>query len=75
MGSKYAISVGNGTDALYLVLKSLNIGKGDEVITTPFTFIATVGSIVTAGAKPVFADIKSDYNIDEKKIEKNYKKN
>ena len=70
MGSKYAISVGNGTDALYLVLKSLNIGKGDEVITTPFTFIATVGSIVTAGAKPVFADIKSDYNIDEKKIEK-----
>jgi dTDP-4-amino-4,6-dideoxygalactose transaminase len=69
MGSKYAIAVGNGTDALYLVLKSLDIGKGDEVITTPFTFIATVGSIVTAGAKPVFADIKNDYNIDEKKIE------
>ena len=68
MGSKYAIAVGNGTDALYLVLKSLDIGKGDEVITTPFTFIATVGSIVTAGAKPVFADIKNDYNIDEKKI-------
>ncbi len=69
MGSKYAIAVGNGTDALYLVLKSLDIGKGDEVITTPFTFIATVGSIVTAGAKPVFADIKNDYNIDENKIE------
>ena len=70
MGSKFAIGVGNGTDALYLVLKSLDIGKGDEVITTPFTFIATVASISTAGAKPVFVDIKEDYNIDEEKIEK-----
>ena len=69
MGAKFAISVGNGTDALFLVLKGLNIGKNDEVITTPYTFIATVGSIVTAGAKPVFVDIKDDYNIDEKKIE------
>ena len=68
-GSKFAISVGNGTDALFLALKSMNIGKNDEVITTPFTFIATVGSIVTAGAKPVFVDIKEDYNIDENKIE------
>ena len=48
----------------------MNIGPGDEVITTPFTFIATVASIVTAGAKPVFVDIKDDYNIDESKIEK-----
>ena len=69
-GAKYAISVGNGTDALYLGLKALNIGRNDEVITTPFTFIATVGSIVTAGAKPVFVDVKDDYNIDELKIEK-----
>jgi len=69
MGAKFTISVGNGTDALFLVLKGLNIGKNDEVITTPYTFIATVGSIVTAGAKPVFVDIKDDYNIDEKKIE------
>ena len=69
MGAKFTISVGNGTDALFLVLKALNIGKNDEVITTPYTFIATVGSIVTAGAKPVFVDIKDDYNIDEKKIE------
>ena len=68
MGSKFAISVGNGTDALYLVLKALGIGRGDEVITTPYTFIATVGSIVTAGVKPVFVDIKDDYNIDENKI-------
>lgn len=69
MGSKYAVAVGNGTDALFLSLKALNIGINDEVITTPFTFIATVGAIVTAGAKPVFVDIKDDYNIDEKKIE------
>src|SRR5210317_646173 len=44
MGSKFTISCGNGTDAIYLALKALNIGKGDEVITTPFTFIATVGA-------------------------------
>ena len=67
-GAKYAISVGNGTDALLLTLKALNIGPGDEVITVPYTFVATVGSIVTAGAKPVFVDIKEDYNMDESKI-------
>ena len=67
-GAKYAISVGSGTDALLLTLKALNIGFGDEVITVPYTFIATVGSIVTAGAKPVFVDIKEDYNMDENKI-------
>jgi len=68
-GAKYAISVGNGTDALFLSLKVLNIGKNDEVITTPITFVATVASIVNVGAKPVFVDIKDDYNIDENKIE------
>jgi len=68
-GAKFAISVGNGTDALLLSLKALNIGPGDEVITVPYTFVATVGSIVTAGAKPVFVDIKEDYNIDENKIQ------
>ena len=69
-GAKFAISVGNGTDALLLSLKALNIGSGDEVITVPYTFVATVGSIVTAGAKPVFVDVKEDYNMDETKIEK-----
>ena len=68
-GAKFAISVGNGTDALFLSLRALNIGNGDEVITTPYTFIATIGSIATSGAKPVFVDIKNDYNIDENKIE------
>lgn len=69
MGSKHTVAVGNGTDALFLVLKAFNIGLGDEIITTPFTFIATVASIATAGAKPVFVDVKDDYNIDEDKIE------
>ncbi len=68
--SKFIVSVGSGTDALMLSLKALGIKEGDEVITTPFTFYATIGAIVTSGAIPVFVDIKSDYNIDENLIEK-----
>ena len=55
--SEYAIALGNGTLALDVALKALNVGAGDEVITTPRTFLASASSIVTAGAAPVFADV------------------
>ncbi|MEW5951439.1 MAG: DegT/DnrJ/EryC1/StrS family aminotransferase [Elusimicrobiota bacterium] len=71
-GAKYAVSVASGTDALRLAILACGIKEGDEVITTPFTFIATSETISQAGAKPVFADILDDgtYNIDPKSIEK-----
>ena len=70
IGVKYCISTNNGTDALILCLKSLNIGKGDEVITVCNTFFATVGAIVACGAKPIFVDADNRYQIDCNKIEK-----
>lgn len=59
-GTKYAVAVANGTLALDLALKALNIGEGDEVIVTPRTFLASASSIVNTGAKPVFADVCRD---------------
>jgi dTDP-4-amino-4,6-dideoxygalactose transaminase len=67
---KYSIGVGSGTDAIFLSLKALGIKEGDEVITPAYSFYATAGAIVTAGAKPIFVDIKDDLNIDENKIKK-----
>lgn len=68
-GVRHAIGVSNGTDALFLALKVLGIGEGDEVITVPNTFLATVGAIVQTGAFPRLVDVADDYNIDVGKIE------
>lgn len=63
-GTRYALGVADGSAALFLSLKALGIGSGDEVITCPNSFIASAWVIVAAGAKPVFADTAEDYNID-----------
>ena len=69
-GTRYAIGLNSGTDALFLCLKAYGIGVGDEVITAPNSFIASAAVIVAVGAKPVFVDIRNDLNIDPNLIEK-----
>lgn len=70
VGTKYAIAVNSGTAALHIALLTQGIGEGDEVITSPFTFIASANSILFTGAKPVFADIEEDsFNIAPDKID------
>tara|TARA_B100001175_G_scaffold314786_1_gene324847 strand:+ start:19444 stop:20553 length:1110 start_codon:yes stop_codon:yes gene_type:complete len=67
---KYCVGLNSGTDALLLALSQLNLKKGDEVITTPLTYVATISAILHVGAKPIFVDIADDFNIDVLQIEK-----
>ena len=68
-GTQHAIGVANGSDALNICIKVLEIGPGDEVITVAHTFVATVAAIVHAGATPVLVDVADDYNIDPDMVE------
>ena len=74
-GAKFAVAVSSGTAALHLAYSVAGIGEGDEVITTPNTFVATTNMLLVVGAKPVFCDIRLDtYNLDENEIEKSITK-
>lgn len=70
VGTKYAVALNSGTDAMFLPLKALSIGPGDEVITVSHTFVASIAVIVNAGASPVLVDVKEDFTMDMDKLEK-----
>ncbi len=71
VGTKHAVAVANGTAALVVALQAHGIGPGDEVVTTPFSFIATATSIIACGATPVFADVDPfDLNLDPEQVER-----
>ncbi len=70
INAKYCIGVGSGTDAIYMSLKCLGLSNNDEVITTPYTFYATINAIAQADCKPVYVDAKDDFNINPDLIEK-----
>ena len=67
--TRFALGLNSGTDAIFLALKALEIGPGDEVITVPNSFVATAGAIVAAGSGPVFVDVGPDYNVNVDLIE------
>lgn len=66
--AKFALGVANGADALFLVMKALGVGAGDEVITAPNSFLASAGAIVATGARATFCDVAEDYNLDPEKL-------
>lgn len=68
-GTRYAVGVNSGTDALFLVMKGLGIGEGDEVIVPTNSFLASASAVALIGATPVFCDVRDDYNIDPEKLE------
>ena len=69
VGTRYAVGLNSGYDALHLSLRAAGIGPGDEVIVPAHTFVATASAVVNAGATPVLVDVAGDFNIDVSKIE------
>ena len=70
IATRFVVGVGSGTEALALALRAVGVEAGDEVVTTPFTFFATVGAILQVGAIPIFADIESEgFNLEPASIE------